>query len=195
MKNTIYYPLANLGYKDDYLITELGQIIDRANYSLITKSKSRGYLLEKNDGQLVYRNIKPLYLKAFGREFAEDTIENLPNEEWKPIDKRGRYYISSLGRVKSYKGAKAKLLKPYKNQRGYWRVDIILDTRRTYLIHRLVADAFLVNDNPKVKDTVDHIDGNKDNNSLSNLRYLSRGDNVRAYQERRKVARNNALQT
>ncbi|MBQ9166881.1 MAG: HNH endonuclease [Oscillospiraceae bacterium] len=33
---------------------------------------------------------------------------------------------------------------------------------------------------------MDHIDGNKDNNSATNLRYLSRGDNVRAYQELKK---------
>ena len=183
MKNTICYPLAQLGYKDGYFITDQGLIYLEWSQSQLAKSKNKGYRLKLKDGRIVYRAVKPLYRLAFGREFAEDTIEDLPGEIWKEIDQRGRYYISSLGRVKSYLGAKAKILKPYYNQSGYQRVDICLETRHTYLVHQLVAQAFLVNDDPLTKDTIDHIDGNKDNNSATNLRYLSRGDNVRAYQE------------
>ena len=73
------------------------------------------YRLKTKEGKIVYRAIKPLYRLAFGREYAEDTIEDLPGEKWLPIDEKGRYYISSLGRVKSYKGQKAKILKPYYN--------------------------------------------------------------------------------
>ena len=191
MKNTICYPLAQLGYENDYLITELGTIIDRANYSSITKSKSNGYLLKTKDGKSVYRALKPLYRLAFGREYAEDNIEDLPGEEWRPIDDKGRYFISSQGRVKSYKRQKAQILKPYTNQRGYHRVDILLETRHTYLVHQLVAMAFIENDDPQNKDTVDHIDGDKNNNSATNLRWLSRADNVRAYQEQRKKRTDN----
>lgn len=195
MKNTICYPLAQLGYKDGYFITDQGLIYLEQSQSQLAKSKSRGYRLKLNDGRIVYRAIKPLYRLAFGREYAEDTIEDLPGEKWLPIDEKGRYYISSLGRVKSYRGIKAKILKPYYNQRGYQRVDICLETRHTYLVHQLVAQAFLVNDDPKNKDTIDHIDGNKENNSASNLRYLSRGDNVRAYQElkRKEGQKNDAI--
>ena len=183
MKNTICYPLAQLGYKDGYFITDQGLIYLEQSQSQLAKSKSKGYRLKLKDGRTVYRAVKPLYRLAFGREYAEDIIEDLPGEKWLPIDERGRYYVSSLGRVKSYRGLKAKILKPYYNQRGYQRVDICLETRRTYLVHQLVAQAFLVNDDPQTKDTIDHIDGNKNNNSATNLRYLSRGDNVRAYQE------------
>ena len=186
MKNTICYPLAQLGYKDGYFITDQGLIYLEQSQSQLAKSKSKGYRLKLKDGRIVYRAVKPLYRLAFGREYAEDTIEDLPGEKWLPIDDKGRYYVSSLGRVKSYRGTTAKLLKPYYNQRGYQRVDICLETRHTYLVHQLVAQAFLVNDDPQSKDTIDHIDGNKDNNSATNLRYLSRGDNVRAYQELKK---------
>lgn len=61
------------------------------------------------------RSLKSIYRLAFGREYAEDTIEDLPEEIWKPIDEQGKYYVSSLGRVKSYQGVKARILKPYKN--------------------------------------------------------------------------------
>lgn len=196
MKNTICYPLAQLGYKDGYFITDQGLIYLEQSQSQLAKSKSKGYRLKLKDGRIVYRAVKPLYRLAFGREYAEDTIEDLPGEKWLPVDERGRYYISSLGRVKSYKGRKAKILKPYYNQRGYQRVDILLETRHTYLVHQLVAQAFLVNDDPQNKDTIDHIDGNKNNNSATNLRYLSRADNVRAYQElKKKEGQDNDIST
>ena len=184
-----YYPLKLLGYENDYLLTELGFIIDRTSQNSITESKNGRYRLKK-DGKIVYRSIKPLYRQAFGKEYAKDTIEDLPGEEWKPIDSKGYYFISSLGRVKSYRKREAKILKPYKNQYGYCRVDINIETRHTYLVHQLVATAFLVNDDPEQKDTIDHIDGNKENNSRSNLQYLSRGDNVRAYQQRKSGQKN-----
>ncbi len=181
MNNTICYPLAQLGYDDKYFITEQGQIITTANYSQPQKEKKFKVSLKTKDGRFVYRSIKPLYRKVFGREYCIDTIENLPEEIWKPIDDSGRYYISSLGRVKSCKGLNARILQPFKNKKGYLRVDIYLDRRKTYLVHQLVALAFVENDDPENKDTVDHINENKTDNTANNLRWLSRGDNVKAY--------------
>lgn len=135
---------------------------------------------------MVIRAIKPLYREIFGKEYAEDRIADLEGEEWHIIDSRGKYYISNRGRVKSYQGREAKLLKPYTNQRGYLRVDIKSGGRCTYLVHQLVALAFIPNDNPIEKDTVDHIDGDKTHNSVNNLRWLSRYDNIKAYQEQKK---------
>ena len=187
MKDTnICYPLQNLGYKGDVVITDQGLIIDRANQSLLQPNKRGLYKLTSNSGKTVYRAVKPLYRQAFGKEYAIDTIEDLEGELWKPIDSRGKYYISNQGRVKSYQLRQAKLLNPYSNQRGYLRVDIKTDSRRTYLVHQLVALAFIPNDNPIEKDTIDHIDLDKANNRADNLRWLSRSDNVRAYQEQKK---------
>lgn len=182
---TIYYPLQNLGYKGDIVITDQGLIIDRTNQSFLRANKSGLYKLTSNSGKTVYRAIKPLYRQAFGKEYAIDTIEDLEGELWKPIDSRSKYYISNLGRVKSYQKKEAKLLTPYRNQRGYLRVDIKAGCRRTYLVHQLVALAFIPNDNPIEKDTIDHIDLDKTNNRVDNLRWLSRADNVRAYQEQK----------
>ena len=187
MKDTnICYPLQNLGYKGDIVITDQGLIIDRANQSLLQPNKRGLYKLTSNSGKTVYRAVKPLYRQAFGKEYAVDTIEHLEGELWKPIDSRGKYYISNQGRVKSYQLRQAKLLNPYSNQKGYLRVDIKTDSRRTYLVHQLVALAFIPNDNPIEKDTIDHIDLDKTNNRADNLRWLSRADNVRAYQEQKK---------
>ena len=187
MKDTnICYPLQNLGYKGDVVITDQGLIIDRANQSLLQPNKRGLYKLTSNSGKTVYRAVKPLYRQAFGKEYAIDTIENLEGELWKPIDSRGKYYISNQGRVKSYQLRQAKLLNPYSNQKGYLRVDIKTDSRRTYLVHQLVALAFISNDNPIDKDTIAHIDIDKTNNRADNLRWLSRADNVRAYQEQKK---------
>ena len=186
MNDTNYYPLAELGYKGDYLITDQGLIIDTANQSQLQPNKKQQYKLTSAEGKTVYRAVKTLYRQAFGKEYAVDTIEDLAGERWAQIDSRGKYYISTHGRVKSYQGRYAKLLKPYTNQHGYLRVDINSSRRRTYLVHQLVALAFIPNDNPIEKDTIDHIDLDKTNNRVDNLRWLSRADNIRVYQKQKK---------
>ena len=53
-------------------------------------------------------------------------------------------------------------------------------------VSRLVAIAFVPNDDPLHKTTVDHIDTDKSNNKASNLRWMSLGDNIRAYKQQKK---------
>lgn len=187
MKDTKnYFPLQEIGYKGEYCITDQGLIIDTANNRQLQLNKKWQYRLTTKDGKTVYRAVKTLYRQAFGKEYAVDTIEDLEGERWAQIDSRGKYYISTHGRVKSYQGRYAKLLKPYTNQHGYLRVDINSSRRRTYLVHQLVALAFIPNDNPIEKDTIDHIDLDKTNNRVDNLRWLSRADNIRVYQQQKK---------
>lgn len=88
------------------------------------------------------------------------------------------YYVNSYGRVWSEK--RKKWLKGMPNSKGYLRVGLRNNNRQSLkAIHRLVAEAFVPNDDPEHKDTIDHIDGNKTNNRADNLQWLSRGDNVR----------------
>ncbi len=55
--------------------------------------------------------------------------------------------------------------------------------RKKFFVHRIVADAFIPN--PENKNVVDHIDGDKKNNKLENLRWVTGGDNTRLYWEKK----------
>jgi len=76
------------------------------------------------------------------------------------------YIIYSDGKVfgKRYN----RFLKPYGDGRGYLQVQI---AGKNYKIHRLVAEKFIPN--PNNLPQVDHIDGDKTNNDVSNLRWVT----------------------
>lgn len=105
---------------------------------------------------------------------------NLDNMIFKKIEGYDDYLIRGNGDVYSLKKKNARKLKPRNNGRGYLQVRLSENNiQKNYLIHRLVAQAFIPNTYDF--DTIDHIDGNKKNNCISNLQYLSRGDNARKY--------------
>lgn len=92
----------------------------------------------------------------------------------------GRYKIHSDGKVWSEKSSK--FLTEYPNQEGYlgYKISLLIEGRRVYLkasTHRLLALAFIPN--PNNFETVNHLDKNKTNNSLENLEWCSREDNVK----------------
>ena len=90
-------------------------------------------------------------------------------EEWKEIQEFPLYEISNLGRVRNKRG---NLLSQHLFQ-GYYKTKLSKDGKAsTWYIHRLVAEAFL--ENPDKKPTIDHIDRNRTNNSVSNLRWATR---------------------
>lgn len=72
--------------------------------------------------------------------------------------------------------SKPKTLKPHFKLDGYCRVILYKDGKPNgKLVHRLVADAFVLN--PENKQEVNHIDGNKQNNAASNLEWCTRKEN------------------
>lgn len=99
------------------------------------------------------------------------------NEEiWKDIaGYEGLYQVSNLGRIKSlnYKHtSRERILKTKKNRSGYVVVNLNqAGKRKTYSIHRLVAQAFI--DNPQNLPMVNHRDENKQNNIVSNLEWCT----------------------
>ena len=96
------------------------------------------------------------------------------NEIWRLITGFVNYQISNIGRVRNTDTGK--ILKPVKNGRGYYCVTLSQDKVQIQkYIHRLVALEFL--ENPDNKPSVDHINGDKTNNCVSNIRWVNHSEN------------------
>jgi hypothetical protein len=98
----------------------------------------------------------------------------MQEEIWKDVlGYEGIYQVSNLGRVKSFKRCKEKILKPYKDTAGYLMVDLNKNKRITLSVHRLIATTFL-----GISDLqVNHINGIKTDNKLENLEFVCAREN------------------
>lgn len=91
----------------------------------------------------------------------------------------GLYQVSNLGNVKSLKNNKTKKEKVLKLEirNGYLKVDLCKNkTRKTYFVHRLVANAFL--HNPHNYPCVNHKDECRTNNEVENLEWCTHKYNL-----------------
>lgn len=97
-----FQTIQNKKYKNNYLINEQGKIVDTVNKSYLVANSRHQYTLKIVDGGTERRTIKSIYREVYNKEYCIDLIEDLDGEQWKPIDDTGKYFISNLGRVKSY---------------------------------------------------------------------------------------------
>lgn len=99
------------------------------------------------------------------------------SEIWKEIPYANNYEVSTLGNVRNKRTNH--IVKQRIGRDGrYLVVDLYTNGKRLYKrVHRLVADTFL--DNPNGFSDVNHIDGNRLNNTLANLEYCSHLSNMK----------------
>lgn len=98
-------------------------------------------------------------------------------EIWKNINGFEEYEISNYGRVRSIYSSHRKILNPANNGRGYLTVCLYKNKRQKRMsLHRLVAIHFLPNFYNKPD--VNHKDGNKSNNFLYNLEWVTPKENI-----------------
>ena len=99
-------------------------------------------------------------------------------ECWKTIVGFEDYEISDTGRVKSHKYNRETILKPRITHDGYVWYSLTKNGKgHTKRANRLVAEAFIPN--PENKRTVNHIDGNKLNNSVDNLEWATKEEQMK----------------
>lgn len=126
------------------------------------------------------------------KDFAKDILKNAEInklvkkynlsrnkfEKWTRLENYSAYLISSAGRVFSLHSKKILKVTPHPYTK-YLKIKLRKDdgTVPTWYLHRLVATAFLPRFANQVE--VNHIDGNKRNNSVYNLEWMTKEENIR----------------
>lgn len=105
---------------------------------------------------------------------------NGTTEEWRDVvGYEGLYEISNHGRVKSYhtRFKKPRILKTSMTTTGYRKVELVKNKiKKSRKIHRLVAEAFIPNE--ENKPYINHIDSNPINNNVDNLEWCTQKENM-----------------
>lgn len=88
----------------------------------------------------------------------------------------GLYAVNESGQVYSFRTGRMLTLRP--NSNGYLRADLYKHSKRDQrLVHRLVAEMFLPNSEGKKE--INHKNGNRADNRLSNLEWCTRSENLK----------------
>ena len=130
-------------------------------------------------------NSKEAYLNRLKLKIAREIGEiarqqGVTENKFKQIPGFEDYYVSEDGVVASTKRDKVKFLSPTLDKKGYEKLGLKKDGKSmTIKVHRLVALTFLKQVDGK--DVVNHIDGTKRNNHVTNLEWTNIKGNVRHY--------------
>ena len=97
-------------------------------------------------------------------------------EQWKEWPRDSRIMVSNKGNVVSHKRGEPYPLKVSYTNSGYQIVGAVSGSNKMQYVHRMVADTWI--DNPNHYKEVNHINGDKDDNSVENLEWTTRSQNV-----------------
>lgn len=99
---------------------------------------------------------------------------------WSSIKDYPGYWVNKNGEIL---GKQLNIYKQGINHKGYPIVSMYYKSvdgkykLKTKAVHRIVAETFIYNDSPKIKNQVNHIDGNKENNTVENLEWCTNQEN------------------
>jgi hypothetical protein len=129
--------------------------------------------------------MKPLLARIqeeYSREYIDPITKKAVIEQFKQIEGQPDYFISNLNQCVSNKGIKPRILKPQfnKNKTGkimYYKYMFSQQGKlKSLYCHRLVANAFLPN--PLNLPEVNHLDLNKENCAVYNLKWVTKLENM-----------------
>ena len=158
----------------------------RNSYSFMHKGTSKPFEITDFSvcDERVYEVLSPIDTKKYELIYPYETdkfkIYTLENGRRYKVYKNGKVFreeydlTDSTGRVRHFNELE---VKPSLNANGYYELHLGGRTGERWLLHRLVAFCWIGNDNEL--ETVNHIDGNKGNNSVENLEWCSLSENIK----------------
>ena len=165
----------NNGFADYYYISEDGIVYNNKLKCEVKQYENHRYRLNTENNEIKYITLQDLYRKVYDKEYCIDNTENLKGEIWCTIKHtNGKYKVSNKGRIKSLQKYTAKILKDRITKQGYKRIEVIdmYGNRKSWLVHRLVANAFMLPPDNELMQ-IHHKDKNRLNNNVENLIWLT----------------------
>lgn len=182
--NSTYF--VNLNKFGKYpLFSLLKLIYENFNDVVMARNDIVKFKNKDSDDKFHYTNLYLVKKKYIQQNENHEELDK--TKEWKIIKNYPDYKISNCGDIFSVKSSQ--ILKPTLNEGGYYKIALTNDTnkRKSMSVHRLLYNTFEgIIDEDKV---IDHIDRNKINNKLSNLREASLSENAINCEKKKKVPR------
>lgn len=153
---------------DNYLMENTGRIYSLQYNKLLRPNADNCVALANSSGKST-RSVNVVLGETFVYDMFSDT------NTWRDVVGLKGYKVSRNGEVFSMK--QNRYMSPSDNGYGYLFIAFNVNGKSVYrYIHRLVAEAFIPN--PENKEQVNHIDGNKYNNCLENLEWVTSLENI-----------------